>query len=60
LKATLVESEFYSVDQIQFVKEYVDAGVKLNQLFTDADPAVPVSTLERVWVRTVRLMEATT
>lgn len=60
LKAGLVASEFYSVDEIRFVKEYVDAGVKLNQLFTDADAPVPVSTLERVWVRTVRLMESTT
>jgi uncharacterized phage protein gp47/JayE len=60
LLAALVDSEFYSVDEIRFVKEYVDAGVKLNQLFTASDPGVPVSTLERVWVRTVRLMESTT
>jgi uncharacterized phage protein gp47/JayE len=60
LKGALVESEFYSVGALQFVKEYVDAGVKLNQLFTDSDAGVPVSTLERVWVRTVRLMESTT
>jgi hypothetical protein len=43
---------------MEFIKEYVDAGVKLNQLFRASDPAVPVSTLERVWVRTVRLLEA--
>ena len=58
LLALLTESEFYTVAEMEFVKEYVDAGVKLNQLFRASDPAVPVSTLERVWVRTVRLLEA--
>ena len=51
----LTDSEFYTVDEMEFVKEYVDAGVKLNQLFRATDPAVPVSSVERVWVRTVRL-----
>jgi hypothetical protein len=53
----LIDSEFYSVDEIEFTTEYVDAGVRLNQVFRASDAAVPVSTLERVWVRTVRLME---
>ena len=59
LLALLTESEFYTVAEMEFVKEYVDAGVRLNQLFRAADAAVPVSTLERVWVRTVRLLEVT-
>jgi uncharacterized phage protein gp47/JayE len=57
LRATLVDSEFYSVDELEFAIEYVDAGVRLNQVFRATDDAVPVSALERLWVRTVRVME---
>jgi uncharacterized phage protein gp47/JayE len=57
LLGLLVESEFYRVSALEFAKEYVDAGVRINRVFRASDPAVPVSTLERLWVRTVRLME---
>jgi uncharacterized phage protein gp47/JayE len=59
LRAVLVDSEFYSVDALEFTAEYVDAGVKLNKIFRATDPEVPVSTLERLWVRTVRQSQAT-
>lgn len=59
LRKLLVDSEFYQVDQLEFTKEYVDAGVRQNQIFRADSPGVPVSVLERVWARTVRLMEVT-
>jgi hypothetical protein len=57
LSGLLTESEFYRVTALEFTKEYLDAGVRLHTVFTASDPAVPVSTLERLWVRTVRLLE---
>lgn len=57
LVGLLTESEFYQVTTVEFVKEYLDAGVRINRVFRAGDAAVPVSTLERVWVRTVRLAE---
>jgi baseplate J-like protein len=58
LRALLTDSEFYRVDDMDFTTEYVDAGVRLNARFVASTAAVPVSTLERVWVRTVRLLES--
>jgi hypothetical protein len=58
LRSLLTDSEFYRVDDFEFNAEYVDAGVKLNTVFTASTSAVPISTLERVWVRTVRLLES--
>ena len=57
LLGVLAASEFYQVDALEFVKEYFDAGVRINRVFRATDTPVPVSALERVWVRTIRLLE---
>lgn len=57
LMKLVVDSEFYAVTGLEFTMEYVDAGVRLHTTFTTASPAVAVSSLERLWVRTVRLLE---
>jgi hypothetical protein len=55
LRGAIVPRETFSVTSLTFTMEYVEAGVRINKLFTEADPAVPVSPLQRLWVRTVRL-----
>jgi len=55
LRGTIVPRETFTITSLAFTMEYVQAGVRINKLFTEADPAVPVSPLQRLWVRTVRL-----
>ncbi|HEX4932089.1 MAG TPA: baseplate J/gp47 family protein, partial [Gemmatimonadaceae bacterium] len=57
LMRLVADSEFYEVKGMEFTKEYVDAGVRLHTTFTAASPAVPVSSLERLWIRTERQLE---
>jgi hypothetical protein len=55
LRGAIVPRETFTITSLAFTMEYVQAGVRINKLFTEADPAVPVSPLQRLWVRTVRL-----
>ena len=55
LKGAIVPRETFTITSLSFTMEYSEAGVRINKLFTEADPAVPVSPLQRLWVRTVKL-----
>jgi hypothetical protein len=55
LKGAIVPRDTFSVTSLSFTMEYLEAGVRINKVFTETDPAVPVSALQRLWVRTVTL-----
>ena len=38
--------------------EYLEAGVRVNKQFIETDAGIPVGSLERPWVRSVKLAGA--
>jgi hypothetical protein len=50
-----VSSQSFTVNSLSFKIEYVEAGVRINKAFVQADPPVAISPLQKLWVRTVRL-----
>jgi baseplate J-like protein len=57
LQAKLGGTDTWSVDTLSFNAEYVAAGVILNRPFVLGSPALPLSDLERPWVRSVVVTE---
>src|SRR5260370_5736861 len=57
LKAA-VSSLNFTIDSVVFTLEYVEAGVRINKHFGQSDPAITVSPLQKLWIRTVRLDQA--
>lgn len=53
LKGILVPRDTFTVTSLEFTIEYVEAGVRINKVFTGADAAVQVTPLQRLWIRTV-------
>ena len=45
-------TESYTVKSLSYRVEYLESGVRINP----ADPSIPLSELERPWIRTVRLL----
>jgi phage-related baseplate assembly protein len=54
LKAA-VSSVNFTLDWVGFTWEYVQAGVRVNKTFVESDPAIAISPLQKLWIRTVRL-----
>ncbi len=50
-----VSSQSFTVDSMSFKIEYVQAGVRINKSFGPADPAITISPLQKLWIRTVQL-----
>jgi hypothetical protein len=59
LQAKLGGTDTWSVDALSFKAEYVAAGVILNRPFVAGSVALPLSDLERPWVRSVVVTEPT-
>ncbi len=57
LKAA-VSSLNFTIDSVVFTLEYVEAGVRINKHFGQSDPAITLSPLQKLWIRTVRLDQA--
>jgi Baseplate J-like protein len=57
LRSKLGGSDTWSVDTLSFNAEYVAAGVILNRPFGPGSAALPLSDLERPWVRSVVVTE---
>ncbi|HEX4964776.1 MAG TPA: baseplate J/gp47 family protein [Thermoanaerobaculia bacterium] len=57
LRAKLGGTDTWSVVTLSFTAEYVAAGVILNQPFGPGSPSLPLSDLERPWVRSVVVTE---
>jgi hypothetical protein len=53
-----VSSLNFTIDSVVFTLEYVEAGVRINKHFGQSDPAITLSPLQKLWIRTVRLDQA--
>jgi phage-related baseplate assembly protein len=54
LKAA-VTSLTFTVDSVGFTIEFVQSGVRINKTFDETAPAISISPLQKLWVRTVKL-----
>jgi uncharacterized phage protein gp47/JayE len=55
LKALIVADDTFDAGVLTFAVEYLDAGVRVNKVFGAGDAPLPLSTLQRPWVRRVTL-----
>jgi baseplate J-like protein len=60
LKGAIVAAESFRVDRVAFTVEVVEAGVRINKVFTDGDPPLAVESEWRVWVRRLSVEKTTT
>jgi len=58
LLAKIVATRNFTVDGLTFTIEYLDAGVRINKVFVAADPPMPVDSLQRLWIRSVKIAES--
>jgi uncharacterized phage protein gp47/JayE len=56
LRSAIGTSESFDVTSIEFTVEYIEAGVRINKRFGEADAAIALSVLERPWIRSVKLV----
>jgi hypothetical protein len=51
IRGAIVPTENFTVDSVAFTLEFVEAGVRINQTFTDASAPVTLQPLQRPWLR---------
>jgi hypothetical protein len=59
IRGAIVPTENFTVDSVSFTLEFVEAGVRINQTFTDASAPVTLQPLQRPWLRNLDV-ESTT
>lgn len=55
IRGAIVPTDNYTIDTVSFTLEFVEAGVRINQVFTSVSSPVTLQPLQRPWLRNLNV-----